>query len=153
MEYSALDKAKMMGKTKWGKSLSGQDLANLATYLDVKNYAKGQSVFVQDEEGCSMVFIISGSIEIIKDVSDTRDTIVVRLGPGNNCGELGFIDELPRSASALTRDDTLLLELEKKKFRELCRDYPETGLKFLELMAIHLSRRLRMTTKELVYRI
>lgn len=153
MDYSVMDKVKMLGKTKWGKSLSAQDLANLAPYLEVKQYAKGQSVFVQDEEGSCLAFIIRGSIEIIKDVSDTRDTIVVQLGAGNNFGELSFIDNLPRSASALTREDSLLLELDKKHFRELARDHPDTGLKFLELLAIHLSRRLRMTTKELIYRV
>lgn len=153
MQYSVMDVAKMLGKTKWGKSLTGEDLANLAPYLDVKSFAKGQSVFVQDEEGSAMAFIISGSVDVIKDVTDTRDTIVVQLGAGNNCGELSFIDELPRSASVVTREDTLLLQLEKKGFRELCRTHPQTGLNFLELLGIHLSRRLRMTTKELVHRI
>ncbi len=153
MEYSVKDKARMMSKTKWGKSLSADDLANLAPYLEVKNFARGQAIFVQDEKGSNMAFILKGSVDVIKDVTDTRDTIVVQLGAGNNCGEFSFIDDLPRSASVLPREDTQVLLLEKKDFRELCREHPDTGLKFLELLGIHLSRRLRATTEELVYRI
>ena len=118
MEYSVKDKARMMSKTKWGKSLSADDLANLAPYLEVKNFARGQAIFVQDEKGSNMAFILKGSVDVIKDVTDTRDTIVVQLGAGNNCGEFSFIDDLPRSASVLPREDTQVLLLEKKDFRE-----------------------------------
>jgi len=67
------------------------------------------------------------------------------LEAGECFGEMGVIDEQPRSATAHVLEDALLLVLDKAKLRALCLRYPELALGMMR----GLSLRLRDTTRRL----
>jgi len=147
-----IDTAQLFAASKLGKHFTADECAIIAPYLEYTHYAKGHSIFVQGETGDFMAFLGHGVVEVIKDISKTRDTIIVILGPGNSFGELSFVDGEPRSASVLAREDVELLIMHKSQFLAMRQQHLETAFKFLELIAKQISKRLRLTTKELVYR-
>lgn len=58
---------------------------------------------------------------------------------GGYFGEMAIIDEQPRSASARTTEDTVLLVLHKNDFRTAVLDYPDIAFEVMR----ELIRRLR----------
>lgn len=149
----AAESATLLQNTKWSPNFKQDEFLALAAFLEKKTYPKGHSIFVQGDKGEFMAFIIDGIVEIIKDVSDERDAIVVTLGPGNNFGELSLIDKEPRSASALAKEDVTLLLLNRNKYKKMLDKDPKLANKVLEEICIQVSKRLRTTTRELVFRI
>lgn len=143
----------MLRTVSWSDEFSDAEIDAISERLQARSLKKGETVFLQGDPGDFFCFLVSGSVGIAKDVTDTRDTIVVTIEPGNHFGELSFADGEPRSASAIANQDSTLLVLTQEAFEALAAENPELGMKILRHMLRLVSKRLRMTTKELVYRV
>lgn len=145
--------AAMLEETKWGKDFTTEEHAAISKYLDVITKQKGETIFLQGDKGDFMAFVIKGSVDITKDISETRDTIVVTIASGTHFGELTLADGKPRSASAVAREDVTLLILTKAQLDKLIDDDHDLGVKILKHLLGLVCGRLRLTTRELVYRV
>jgi cyclic nucleotide-binding protein len=61
----------------------------------------------------------------VTSVTSSRVATVARLRPGDVIGEVGFITNLPRSASVIARSDAELLEIAREDFARLLVRHPE----------------------------
>ncbi len=143
--------ANMFDETKWGKDFTRPEVETIARFLSLHNYKKGQTIFRQGDKENYMAFIVEGRVDILKESLDDLEQIVVTLNPRTHFGEMSFIDDEPRSASAVARDDASLLVLSNENFENLVTQHPSIGIKMLKNMARMISQRLRMTTGKLVY--
>ncbi len=141
----------MFDETKWGRDFDRSEVEVIAKYLSLHHYVKGEEIFRQGDKERYMAFIVSGRIDIIKESHDCLEKIVVTLSPRTHFGEMAFIDEEPRSASAVARDEVTLLVLSRESFEHIAATYPAVGIKMLKNIARMISQRLRMTTGKLVY--
>lgn len=141
----------MFDETKWGRDFDRSEVEIISKYLSLHHYTKGEDVFRQGDKERYMAFIISGRVDIIKESHDRLERIVVTLSPRTHFGEMAFIDEEPRSASAVARDEVTLLVLSRESFEHIASNYPQVGIKILKNIARMISQRLRMTTGKLVY--
>lgn len=64
--------------------------------------------------------------------------------PGDIFGELAVIDGLPRSATAVALEDTLLYTIGREQFRHQMRRCPQLALNFMK----ELTRRVRYNTRQ-----
>ena len=87
-----------------------------------------------------MFVIISGGIEI----SQNRKTITT-LKSGQCIGEMALLDQEPRSADAITIEDTILLEIDQESFYELM----STNQAIMKQIIKILTKRLRETNQKL----
>ncbi|MCA1944715.1 MAG: cyclic nucleotide-binding domain-containing protein [Desulfovibrio sp.] len=143
--------ANLFDETKWGKDFTRQEVEIIAKYLSMHSYSKGEEIFRQGDKERYMAFITEGRVDIIKESHDCLEKIVVTLSPRTHFGEMAFIDEEPRSASAIARDDVSMLVLSRESFEHIAATYPAIGIKMLKNIARMISQRLRMTTGKLVY--
>ncbi len=60
-------------------------------------------MFQEGDEGKELFVIGEGEVEIRKESASGESMTLARLGSGNFFGELSFIDQRPRSASAVAR--------------------------------------------------
>jgi CRP-like cAMP-binding protein len=65
------------------------------------------------------------------------------IGPGEVCGEISFIDELPATADVVAKDDVEAYYLDRPTVQSLFELFPHLGSRFYRSMASSLSRRLR----------
>ena len=65
------------------------------------------------------------------------------IGPGEVCGEISFLDELPATADVLSRDGTDTYYLDRTTLQSLFELFPHLGSRFYRSLASILSRRLR----------
>jgi CRP/FNR family cyclic AMP-dependent transcriptional regulator len=109
-----------------------------------ENYRQGEVIFKEGSHGVAVYIIESGRVEISKDVQG-KNLVIETLGPGEMFGEMSFIDNEPRSATAITTEDTVLELLDKdfidSEFNQISSDF--------RAVIRTLVRRLRSTTQKL----
>jgi CRP-like cAMP-binding protein len=65
------------------------------------------------------------------------------IGPGEVCGEISFLDELPATADVVAGDPVLAYYLDRPTLQSLFELFPHLGSRFYRSLASILSRRLR----------
>lgn len=65
------------------------------------------------------------------------------IGPGEVCGEISFLDELPATADVTAKDEVAALYLDRPALQSLFELFPHLGSRFYRSLASILSRRLR----------
>ncbi len=141
----------MMDQTKWSREFSWEELQIMVRYMSITHYEKGEEIFKESSINDYMAFIAEGKVDIIKHSRDTRERVVITISRGLHFGEMALLDGEPRSASAKAATDVTLLVLSRTNFDQLVEDYPAMGVKMLRSVGRMISRRLRMTTGQLVF--
>ncbi|MGJ8653090.1 MAG: cyclic nucleotide-binding domain-containing protein [Opitutaceae bacterium] len=112
---------------------AGNDLINeLAPYLERKNYAAGDVLIQEGDEGSSLFLIEDGIVGVSK-----AGTQVAELGPGACVGEGSLFSREARSATVTALKETSAFELGKGAFDRIIGRYPVFGK---HLLAIHTER-------------
>lgn len=93
-----------------------------------------------------------GSVEISKmsDQEGEEYVPLVQLEEGNIFGELFFLTDSPRSASAVAATHVVLYEMSKEDFSSIINNHPELACKVYDAILNVLAYRLRRTDKKLV---
>jgi CRP/FNR family cyclic AMP-dependent transcriptional regulator len=110
-----------------------------------KRYSAGTVVFEENEPGNRMFVIRRGRVRIYRHVGD-HEIMLATLGPGDFFGEMALLEKLPRSATAQTIEDSLLIEVDEKTFEQMIRKNSEIAVRIMRKLAARvreLDRRLQ----------
>ena len=77
----------------------------------------GHTVFAEGDAGQTMYIIESGVVDIV--LAARGKEPIAQLGPGEFFGEMSMLDDQPRFASAITREPTRLLKIERGAIADL----------------------------------
>jgi CRP-like cAMP-binding protein len=110
-----------------------------------QNYKPGEVIFREGEESDAAYLIVSGEVRIVKgfDSPKPKDLAVVRAG--EYIGEMGAIDDQPRSASAVADGPVVCAPVTPAEFMEMLRKNPDEAIDLLKILFARLraaSRRL-----------
>ena len=89
-----------------------------------RTYPKDTMIFSENMPGKEMYIIHKGSVAITKILNDTEVMLAV-LNKGEMFGEMSLIESRPRSASAIAREEVVLLAVNKDNFERMVRQNPE----------------------------
>jgi CRP-like cAMP-binding protein len=92
---------------------------------------------------------LEGEVDIIKESSPGGEVVLASLPKGRSIGEMSFVDNFPRSATAKASTETSFLALTQKTFDQILKNHPEIGIKILIGISRHLSLKLRKTSSRL----
>lgn len=94
----------------------------------------GDAVIRQGELGDCCYFIKEGSVEVYRsDDARNKSNLVAELGIGRCFGEDALVNEAPRNATVLMRENGVLMRLDKQDFYLLLKTPPVRSLGFAEL--------------------
>lgn len=110
------------------KGLKAPEKRRLLKFSKVVDVAKGQTVFLEGDEGKEMYYVLHGTIEIVKKMRDQRKRLTV-LGEGDIFGELGLTTGKSRMASAVALADSELLAMNEDGLNKLRKKNPEIATK------------------------
>ena len=96
-----------------------------------------------------MYIIQEGSVSITLSDKDGQQKEIAILSEGDFFGELGLLDESPRSANAICRTDCMLIGFFRPDLFEMIDRKPALGIKIVLKLAEIVGERLRKTDKEL----
>ncbi|MCB5265142.1 MAG: cyclic nucleotide-binding domain-containing protein [Candidatus Cloacimonetes bacterium] len=130
------------------EGLSEEEVNLFSADLKRIKFKKGTQILTENEAADSLFFICKGKVEIQKDLKnpETPSTQLSVLKPGDFFGEMGVIDEEPRSASVFALEEVELLIIPKEAFTELSFKHPSVMFNLIRT----LSDRLRNTNERFV---
>ena len=111
-----------------------------------QKYRKFEVIFEEGSIGSEMYLIHTGRVLLSVRQNETQQVSLVVLKPGDFFGEMGRVDDSPRSATAsAVEDGTELIVMDRARFLFMVRQQPEFALSLMHTLC----RRLREMDKRL----
>src|SRR5260370_41162179 len=82
-------------------------------------------IFFEGDRSDVLYIILSGSVRIFQTSLDGKEKTINTLATGSFFGEMAMLDGQPRSASVATIEDTTMLAIDYRTFRDFCSLHPE----------------------------
>ena len=125
--------------------LAAEDLKKMAGLLRAKTLPSGAIIMSVLQEGEVVYVILDGTVKIHIEQADGTDVIIGILGAGDILGEMSLLDNEGRSANAVALEETNLLWMDRRAFRDCLQSMP--GLSFN--LARVLAARLRLANEQI----
>src|SRR3974390_1638341 len=97
--------------------LPENQLALLTSAVSRKSFPRGTTIIAAGDVTESLYVILSARLKVMISDDEGREVILAILGPNEFFGEMGLIDDAPRSASVAALEACELLSLSKRDFR------------------------------------
>ena len=95
-----------------------EQLAMLAAVITRRGVPRGAMLMAEGDPTDSLYIVLSGRLKVMMSDSDGKEVILSLIGPGEFFGEMGLIDDSPRSASVVTIEPCELLSISKRDFKK-----------------------------------
>ena len=95
-----------------------------------RTYAAGEEIFVQGDASSEMFGVVSGAVDLLRD-----GTVVARVEPGGTFGEMGIIDQAPRSLTAVAAEQSEIAVIDEHTFLFLVQETPMFALQVMRSLA------------------
>ena len=135
-------KYEMLRKLPAFRDLSRKELLQVDELLHQRAYEKNEIIFEEGDAGHGVFIILSGKVRV-KSSRKLLEAAAAEFGPGDILGELSLFDEVPRMATALAVEQTLVVALFQAEFSSLLIRNKSIGAKVLLEISKTLSRRVR----------
>ncbi len=116
-----------------GATFSPELLAQLDDALQhatTVRFDAGKSIMREGEAGVSMYVVMQGKVGIF-----IRDNQVETVNAGGTFGEMALVDQSPRTASAISQTDCVLMSVNRKALIALVKAQPAIGVAMLRSIA------------------
>lgn len=116
-----------------GKTMKIEELLMYQT--DVQVLPAGTTLFAEGDPGDSMYVLVSGTADVM-----LRGKVVETATSGAILGEMAIIDNSPRAATVVAREDCSFIVINAARFSDLTREVPNFALHVMRAMADRLRR-------------
>jgi acyl-CoA reductase-like NAD-dependent aldehyde dehydrogenase len=124
--------------------------AGIEAHLETVRFSQGSCLMREGSPGDACYVIVAGEVRVEVERPDFDSNGVVSfMGPGAVCGELGLLDDSPRSASVYAHTDVTARRLTAGALGELCDRDPATGVMMLRWLARNAAEKARAFSKHL----
>lgn len=98
------------------------------------SFQDGDVIFREGEHSDSAYLIVSGQVRIVRiHDADAPETLAV-LGQGEYFGEMGAIDNKPRSATAMALGPVLCMSVGQDEFMDMLLNRPQDSIELLKIL-------------------
>jgi CRP/FNR family transcriptional regulator, cyclic AMP receptor protein len=104
-----------------------------------KHFLAGTTLFKEGDSGREMYVVHSGSVELRRRMNDL-DSVLAIVPPGEFFGEMAIVNNRPRSATAIVREDAWLLVIDARTFDQMIRSKTEIAVRMIKSMAARLEQ-------------
>ncbi|HEX7250850.1 MAG TPA: cyclic nucleotide-binding domain-containing protein [Burkholderiales bacterium] len=99
-------------------SFSDEPLRMLTTVVTRRSVTRGTIIMAAGDPTDSLYIVLSGRLKVMMSDADGKEVILTILGPGEFFGEMGLIDDAPRSASVIAIEPCELLAITRRDFKK-----------------------------------
>jgi CRP/FNR family transcriptional regulator, cyclic AMP receptor protein len=103
-------------------SFPEDQLRMLTTVVSRKSVTRSTMVMAAGDATDSLYIVLSGRLKVMMSDAEGKEVILAILGPGEFFGEMGLIDDEPRSASVVALEACELLGITKRDFKKALAD-------------------------------
>jgi len=134
-----MDDAEILSRVALFSLMKKKDLRRIAKLAKHHSYKKGEIIVREGARDGRLFIIISGEVEVIKNLGAGDEKPLRILRSDNYFGEMALIDDHVRTASVVAKEETEVLSLYQWNIREEIKKYPAIAIELLQT----LGRRLR----------
>ena len=109
-------------------SFSEPQVATLLKYVQHRSFPRHAYVMHAGEETDSVYVILAGRVKVVIADDQGREVILGFMGPQEFFGEMGILDDQPRSASVFTLEPCEMLRLSKAAFMSCLKENSEVAM-------------------------
>jgi CRP/FNR family cyclic AMP-dependent transcriptional regulator len=114
--------------------LRDDQLSRLALRTTARAFAPGTVIVREGDTSMSLYVILSGSVRVDRSRPEGGTVRVAELGVRDAFGEMGLIDDAPRSATVTAETETTCALLAKWDFQNEIREDPEIAVALLPVL-------------------
>jgi CRP-like cAMP-binding protein len=107
---------------------------------------KGEIIFREGSASDFAYIIESGKFKVSKVFEDGKTRVISILKTNDIFGEMGVLEEMPRSATVTALENSRVTVLDKKDFDTLAESNPHTLMPVLKLLSNRLRKTLRLAS-------
>jgi CRP/FNR family cyclic AMP-dependent transcriptional regulator len=126
-------------------SFPDEQLRMLTTMVTRRSAPRSTTIMAGGDATDSLYIVLSGRLKVMMSDSEGKEVILTILGPGEFFGEMGLIDDEPRSASVVTIEPCELLSISKRDFKRCLAENFEMAMEVMR----GLVRRLREADRKI----
>lgn len=126
-------------------SFSDSQLAVLLPAVQHRRFPRGSFIIRAGEETDALYIILAGRAKVLIPDDDGNEVILAVIGPNEFFGEMGLLDDQPRSASVETMEPTEVLRITRTAFLNCLRDNFDAAM----LIIRNLVKRLREADRKI----
>jgi len=115
--------------------LAPASMAKVAAALRLRKIKRGQHVIQKGGVGDHLLFLLAGRLQVVDLTADGREIGLNFLNVGDYFGELSVIDRLPRSASVIATENSLVALLPRNDALAVVYQNPLVAERLLKRMA------------------
>lgn len=119
-------------------NVDSEKLAEVAAAMQIRKVERGENVITKGSVGEHLLFLLSGRLQAVDMTEDGREIGLNFLNAGDYFGELSIIDGLPRSASVVATENSLIALIPRAHALSLIYQTPLIAERLLNRMAANI---------------
>jgi CRP-like cAMP-binding protein len=141
-----IDKVDFLSKVSIFSHMKKSDINRIAEIVQYHSFHDGDLIIREGDHDRQLFIIVKGKAEVIKNLGEKSEKRLLTLVRYSYFGEMALIDNLVRSASVIAREETQVLSLSQRDFRQEINKYPAMSFELLKM----LSQRIRAIEKTML---
>ena len=105
-----------------------------------RSFVSGDVIFREGEPSDAAYLVVSGIVEIVLGYESAHRKTIAVAGKGEYFGEMGAIDNCPRSATAVAMGDVVCVAVRPEEFMETLMKQPSEAIELLKILFERLRR-------------
>ena len=108
--------------------LSAEEVRRVAEACREECFAPGAVIFLEGSRADKFYIILEGTVEVWKDYQAEERDLLAAHSAGHLFGEMALIDDLPRSATVVARDNVRLVSMGRQDFHRIISENSSVAL-------------------------
>ena len=129
------NKMSFLSKVPLFAGLTDRQKKRLSKRFITREYKAGDAIVTQGKGGAGLFTIISGRAEAVVQSVDGEKSVVNVFGPTDFFGEIALLDDGPRTASVIARENTECMILSREDFVASLKNDADMGVVIAEELA------------------
>jgi len=131
------------------QELSDKGIKDLATACTMLQLQPEETVFTEGDLAQEVFIVVQGQVRLTCETADGPDVVVGYVDEGGIIGEMGVIDPAPRSATARSSQDAVVLRLPGEAFGAFIGEGHEVAAVLLTAIRENMTQRIRVLNERI----
>ena len=131
------------------EELPNREIQNIARIAYQRYYHENEIIIHEGDAAAGMYIIMEGEVKVTKELEDGTVIYLTTLGDGAFFGDVGLLDNSPRTATVIAIRDSKIIGFFRPELLHLMDADPKLASKVIFKLAQILAARLRFTNNEM----
>jgi CRP-like cAMP-binding protein len=121
------------------EGLTHAELSQVASKASVQYYQAGDMIVWQGQPSAAVFVIVRGIASVTRLAPGKQTSTLAYLMPGQSFGEVGILENQPRSANVAALTDMEVLAFERRDFLDILHCYPAVAIGLASILGMYLA--------------